>query len=110
MVGSVSFIFGHYPLEEVHLYALQTAEVAECAGGQGKFWPMHDLLFEQQPRLKLTQLYNYARLLNLDMTRFTANMDDETLLRRVRDHQASGLLSGVRATPTFFVNGRIVDV
>ena len=108
--GSMRFVFRHYPLEEVHRHALQAAEVAECTGGQGKFWSMHDLLFEHQPHLKLTQLYEYARSLDLDMARFTAELDEEIYLRRVRDHQRSGQLSGVRATPAFFVNGRIVDV
>jgi protein-disulfide isomerase len=106
----VRFVFRHFPLEEVHPHALRAAEVAECAGAQGKFWPMHDLLFDRQQSLKLPQLYDYARILDLDMARFTAELDDEIYLQRVREHQRSGNASGVRATPTFFVNGRIQDV
>jgi protein-disulfide isomerase len=106
----VRFVFRHFPLEEIHPHALRAAEVAECAGGQGKFWPMHDVLFDNQRHLKLKQLYGYARTLDLDMARFTAEMDDEIYLQRVREHQRSGADSGVRATPTFFVNGRIQDV
>jgi protein-disulfide isomerase len=106
----VRFVFRHFPLEEVHPHALHAAEVAECAGAQGKFWQMHDLLFEHQRHLKLSQLYGYARTLELDMARFTAEMDDEIYLQRVREHQRSGHDSGVRATPGFFVNGRIQDV
>jgi len=107
---SVRFVFRHFPLEEVHPHALRAAEAAECAGGQGKFWPMHDLLFENQLHLKLPRLYEYARQLDLDMARFTAEMDDEIYIQRVRDNQRSGEASGVRATPTFFVNGRLLDV
>ena len=106
----VRFVFRHFPLEEVHPHALRAAEVAECASGQGKFWQMHDLLFEKQNHLKLAQLREYAQLLDLDMARFTAELDDEIYLQRVREHQQSGLASGVRATPAFFINGRILDV
>jgi protein-disulfide isomerase len=106
----VRFVFRHFPLEEVHPHALLAAEVAECAASQGKFWQMHDLLFERQNHLKLAQLREYAQSLDLDMTRFTAELDDEVYLQRVREHQQSGQASGVRATPGFFLNGRIQDV
>jgi protein-disulfide isomerase len=106
----VRFVFRHFPLEEVHPHALRAAEAAECAAGQDKFWQMHDVLFENQAHLKLPQLTEYARGLGLDMARFTAEMDDEIYLQRVREHQRSGKASGVRATPTFFLNGRLVDV
>ncbi len=104
------FVFRHFPLEEIHPHALRAAEVAECAGAQGKFWQMHDLLFENQLHLSLPKLRDYARALDLDMARFTAEFDDEVYLQRVREHQQSGSASGVRATPGFFVNGRIQDV
>ena len=106
----IRFAFRHFPLEEVHPHALRAAEAAECAGGQGKFWEMHDLLFEQQRHLELAHLYDYARRLDIDMARFTAEMDDEIYLQRVREHQRSGKDSGAHATPTFYVNGRIQDV
>jgi protein-disulfide isomerase len=106
----VRLVFRHFPLEGVHPHALRAAEAAECAGGQGKFWPMHDLLFEHQSHLKQAQLFEYAQQLGLDMPRFTAEMDDEIYLQRVREHQRSGDASGVRGTPTFFVNGNLVDV
>jgi protein-disulfide isomerase len=106
----VRFAFRHFPLEEVHPHALRAAEAAECAGGQGKFWQMHDLLFENQQHLKQKQLFEYAQSLDLDMARFKAEMDDEIYLQRVRDNQESGEASGVRATPTFFVDGRLLDV
>jgi protein-disulfide isomerase len=106
----VRFAFRHFPLEGVHPHALRAAEAAECAGGQGKFWQMHDLLFEKQGQLEVRQLFAHARTLGLDMARFTAEMDDEIYLQRVREHQRSGDASGVRATPAFFLNGALVDV
>jgi len=106
----VRFAFRSFPLEGVHPHALRAAEAAECAAGQGKFWEMHDLLFEKQDHLQLRQLFDYARTLGLDMARFTAEMDDEIYLQRVREHQKGGDASGVRGTPTFFVNGKLVDV
>ena len=82
----------------------------ECAGAQGQFWPMHDLLFENQLHLKTQQLHGYAERLRLEMARYTAEMDDHVYLQRIREHQRSGRDSGVRGTPTFFVNGSIQDV
>src|SRR5690349_12886929 len=106
----VRLAFRHFPLEGVHPHALRAAEAAECAGGQGRFWEMHDLLFDRQEHLKRSQLFDYAAELGLDRARFTADMDDEIYLQRVREHQESGMASGVRATPTFYVNGALVDV
>jgi protein-disulfide isomerase len=106
----VRFVFRHFPLEEIHSYALRAAQVAECAGGQNRFWEMHDLLFENQRSLEPRRLHRYARRLGLDMPRFTAAMNSEFYLQRVRQHRRSGEDSRVRATPTFFVNGRIQDV
>src|SRR5580765_2081029 len=108
--GRVRFAFRHFPLEEVHPHALHAAEAAECAGAQGKFWPMHDLLFENQAHLKLPQLRGYAEKLGLDVARYTLEMDDHVYLQRIREHMQSGQASGVRATPTFFINGKLHDV
>jgi protein-disulfide isomerase len=106
----VLFAFRHFPQESAHPHAIQAAEAAECAGAQGRFWPMHDLLFENQAHLDRKHLFGYAQKLELDQARFTADMDDEVYLQRIRDHIDTGRLSRVRATPGFFVNGTIVDV
>ena len=108
--GRVRFVYRHFPLTEVHPHALEAALAAEAAGAQHKFWPMHDLLFEHQDRLKLKQLRAYAERLELDMTSYNAEMDDTVYLQRVREQIDSGQRSGVRATPTFFINGAIHDV
>ncbi|MFL6547130.1 MAG: DsbA family protein [Povalibacter sp.] len=106
----VRIVFRHFPLIEAHPHALGAAEAAEAAGAQGKFWEMHDVMFENQRHLKHAQLHVYAERLGLDMARYTAEMDDEVYLQRIREHQRSARDSGVRGTPTFFVNGRIQDV
>ena len=108
--GRMRFVYRHFPLEEVHPHALHAAEAAECAGEQGKFWPMHDMLFENQPHLKLLQLRSYAERLGLDLARYAAEMDERVYLQRIREHMQSGRDSGARHTPTFFVDRRIQDV
>lgn len=108
--GRIRFAYRHFPLEEVHPHALHAALAAESAGGQGKFWPMHDVLFENQQHLKLSQLHNYAERLQLDMARYAAEMQDQLYLQRIREHIQSGRDSGVRSTPTFFVNRGVQDV
>jgi len=107
--GKLRVVFRHFPQEEVHPHALQAALAAEAAGGQGKFWPMHDLLFENQSHLKPQRLRSYAEQLELDMVRFDADLEDGLYLQRIREQIDGGKLSGVRATPTFFINGSIHD-
>src|ERR1700751_1301917 len=70
------FVFRHFPLEKVHLHALVAARAAEAAGVQRRFWPMHDLLFENQIRLQQHQLRAYAQRLELDMTRYDFDIAD----------------------------------
>jgi protein-disulfide isomerase len=108
--GRIRLVYRHFPLEEVHPHALHAALAAEAAGAQRKFWQMHDLLFENQSHLKEAQLRRYAQLIDLDMARYDADMIDQVYLQRVREHIESGQQSGVRATPTFFINGVIHDV
>src|SRR5438067_5063975 len=108
--GRIRVVYRHFPLEEVHPHALMAALAAEAAAGQGKFWPMHDLLFDHQSHLKTAQLRGYAQQLELDMLRYDAEMSDTIDLQRVREDIEGGALSGVRATPTFFINGKLQDV
>lgn len=108
--GQVRIVFRHFPLEEVHPHALAAAEAAEVAAAQGKFWEMHDLLFANQLHLKSANLRGYAERLNLDLARYTAEMDDEIYRQRIREHIEGGRRSGVRATPGIFLSGVIHDV
>jgi protein-disulfide isomerase len=106
----VRFVFRHFPLREVHPHAELAAEAAEAAGAQGKFWPMHDLLFENQLHLKAKSLREYAEEARLDLERYDYEMSDHVYLQRVLEHIEGGARSSVRSTPTFFVNGVICDV
>lgn len=106
----VRFVFRHFPVEAAHPHAMHAAQAAEAAGGQDKFWQMHDLLFENQRHLKVTNLREYAQRLGLEMPRFIAELDDEIYLQRVREHIQGGVQSHVRGTPTFYINGVIQDV
>ena len=108
--GRVQLVWRHFPLEGVHPHALQAALASEAAAAQGKFWPMHDLLFANQSHLKLHQLRGYAERLELDMARYDAEMNGDFYLQRVREQIEGGERSGARGTPTFFVNGALQDV
>ena len=99
------FAFRHFPLAEMHPHALRAAEAAEAAGAQGKFWPMHDLLFENQRALRDQDLLGHAAALGLDVPRFAAELADHRWEPRVREDFMSGVRSGVNGTPTFFING-----
>src|SRR6202011_6376921 len=77
---------------------------------QGKFWEMHDLLFANQEHLKLNQLHSYAEQLQLDMGRYTAEMDDQVYLQRIREHMEGARRSSGRGPPGFLVDGELQDV
>ena len=104
------FVFRHYPLVEVHPHAELAAEAAEAAAAQGRFWPMHHLLFSQAHHLKLTALTGYAESIGLDMHRFQGEMGDRIYTQRVQEHRRAAEQAGIRATPAFFLNGAVVDV
>ena len=108
--GRVRLVWRHFPLEGVHPHALSAALASEAAAAQNKFWQMHDALFENQAHLKTNHLRGYARRLELDLARYEAEMQEQLYLQRVREQIDGGGKSGVRGTPTFFVNGAIQDV
>jgi protein-disulfide isomerase len=105
MAGRLRFVFRNFPLREVHPHAEHAAEAAEAAGGQGKFWHMHDRLFERQFALDDENLIEYAAELGLDVERFAEELAEGVYAPRVREDFRSGVLSGVNGTPTFFING-----
>jgi len=99
------FVFRHFPRTNVHPHSEAAAEVAEAAGEQNKFWEMHDLLFENYNRLDGEHLTGYASALGLDMERFERAITWRVFAQRVREDLISGMESGVRGTPTYFING-----
>lgn len=107
--SKLRFVFRNMPLNEMHPNAELAAEAAEAAGAQGKFWEMHDALYEHQLELGPDLVRMLARQFHLDVTRF----EDDLVSRRYRDHVKhdfiSGVRSGVAGTPTFFINGERYD-
>ncbi len=105
----VAFVFRHFPLVESHQKALVSALVAEAAGAQGKFFEMEDLLFSNQQQWTAgdheAAFRQYADSLSLDLAQFEADRAREDLRTKIMDMRAAGFKIGVRATPTFFING-----
>jgi protein-disulfide isomerase len=108
--GRLRFVFRHFPLMEIHPQAELAAEAAEAAAAQGRFWPMHRLLFAQPHHLGPAALAAHAQAIGLDMNRFNAEMSDHIYTQRVQEHRRAGEHSGLRLTPAFFLNGRAVNV
>jgi protein-disulfide isomerase len=102
---SMRFVFRNFPMTTVHPHAELAAEAAEAAGGQRKFWPMHDTLFENQEALEFEDLLEYANQLELDVLRFARDLEEHRYADRVREDFLGGVRSGVNGTPTFFING-----
>jgi protein-disulfide isomerase len=101
----IRFVYRHFPVTTVHPNAYNAAQAAEAAGGQGRFWQMHSMLFENQRWLRPDDLLVYADILGLDLVRFADDLAMHRHAQRVREDFMSGVRSGVNGTPTFFVNG-----
>ncbi len=99
------FVFRNFPITTSHPHAEQAAETAEAAASQGRFWQMHDLLYENQRRLRDPDLRDYAERLVLDVERFDRELAEHVHAARVREDFMSGVRSGVNGTPTFYING-----
>jgi protein-disulfide isomerase len=99
------FAFRNFPLANMHPNAEHAAEAAEAAGAQGRFWEMHDLLYENQQALEDESLAEYATTLGLDSRRLIEEIQSGKYTARIRDDFKSGVRGGVNGTPTFFING-----
>jgi protein-disulfide isomerase len=105
MGDSLRFAYRHFPLTRLHPHAEHAAEMAEAAGSRGKFWPMHNLLFENQHALDDEDLLGYAARLGIPPEWAAATLLSHTFAERVREDFMSGVRSGVNGTPTLFING-----
>jgi protein-disulfide isomerase len=101
----LSLVFRHFPLAEAHPFAQAAAVASEAAANQGKFWQMHDLMYENQAGLSLEMLLQLAESLTLDMKAFQKDFKDPELFEKVEANFESGILSGVNGTPSFYING-----
>src|SRR5687767_1125110 len=97
--SQLRFVFRNFPLNEAHPHARLAARAAEAAGAQGKFWEMHDTLFEHQDALDVEDLVAYAKSLGLDTAKFKRDLEAPAYVKRVRDDFRSGVRSGVNGTP-----------
>jgi protein-disulfide isomerase len=103
------FVFRNFPITTSHPHAEQAAEAAEAAAAQGRFWQMHDLLYENQQRLGDEDLRAYAGQLGLEVEPFDQELAEHVHAPRVREDFMSGVRSGVNGTPTFYINGLRYD-
>jgi protein-disulfide isomerase len=105
MGDRLRFVFRNFPITTSHPHAEQAAESAEAAAAQGRFWEMHDVLYENQRRLEDEDLRTYAEQLGLDVERLAGELAEHVHAERVREDFMSGVRSGVNGTPTFYING-----
>lgn len=103
------FAFRNFPLVNSHPHAERAAEAAEAAGAQGRFWEMHDMLYENQEALEDQDLATYASNLGLDAKRLMKDLEAGTYTARVRQDFRSGARLDVNGTPSFFINGMRYD-
>ena len=103
--SQVRFVFRNFPLANMHPHATLAAEAAEVVGAQGKFWEMHDTLYEHQRALGEPDLVRYAGALGVAAGTFSTELRRPAYAERVREDFSSGVRSGVNGTPTFYVNG-----
>ncbi len=103
--SSLRFVFRNFPLTQIHPHAEMAAEAAEFAATKGRFWEMHDAIFEHQDRLGKVQLADLGGKLGLSPDELTSAVEGHEFLQRVKDDFMGGVRSGVNGTPTFFLNG-----
>jgi protein-disulfide isomerase len=103
------FVFRNFPLSQMHPNAESAAEVSEFAAAHGKFWEMHDLLFENQNRLGIELYAELAQQLKLAPADPSAALQKKEYMSKVRSDFSGGVRSGVNGTPTFFINGQRHD-
>jgi protein-disulfide isomerase len=106
----IALVFRPFPLVEIHPHAMQAAQAAEAASLQRKFWEMHDLLFANQKRLDEASLLQYAQSIGLDLDRFRQDFASRGVLDAISESVARGKEQGVAGTPTFFLNGQLLEI
>ncbi len=111
VTDNVTFIYKHFPLDAAHPHAREAAYAAEAAGKQGKFFEMHDLLFENQNAWSgeenpVETFVGYAKKLKLNEKQFNTDMKSKEIQDKVQNDFILGTKVGVQGTPTFFLNGK----
>lgn len=111
---NIVFAFRHFPLTQIHRNAFLGALAAEAAGKQGKFWEMHDKLYDEQRAWSEAKnardlFRQYAEALGLNGDQFATDLDDDTLSEKISADQKSGYAANIQGTPTFFLNGTLIE-
>ncbi len=107
-------VFRHYPLTQIHQNALLAAKAGEAASIQGKFWEMHDMLYDNQKTwsngINAREYFlTYATTLKLDIAKFTSDMDSPAVEAKILAEYKEGTQLGIQGTPTFFLNGKMIQ-
>jgi protein-disulfide isomerase len=102
--NDICFVFRNFPLRQVHPHAFISAISAEAAAKQGKYWEMHDLLFDNQNKLNAEYLFYLAGEIGLDLEKFGKDSNSKEVVAKIEADFDGGVLSGVNATPTFFLH------
>lgn len=111
---TLKIVFRHFPLTQIHQNALLAAKAAEAAGLQGKFWEMHDMLFDKQKDWSLGLnahdfIINYATTLGLDIAKFSTDLNSSVIEKKILAEYQEGVKLGINGTPSFFVNGKKIQ-
>lgn len=111
---TLKLVFRHFPLTAIHQNALLGAKAAEAAGLQGKFWEMHDMLYENQQTWSASLsahdfIVGYAKALNLDEKKFASDLNNPSIEAKILAEYKEGARLGVQGTPTFFLNGKKIE-
>ena len=105
----ILFIFRNFPLQEMHPQAMISAQSAEAADKQQKFWEMHDTIYENQDILSVNSLLDFAKQIDLDLEKFSKDWKTKSVITKIESDFDGGIRSGVNGTPTFFVNGNRLE-
>jgi protein-disulfide isomerase len=105
----VQIIYRQYPIPSIHPFAFKAAEASLCAQEQGKFWEMHDAMFQDQKKLAVSDLKETAGRLGMDSKKFNGCLDSGKYVEQIQNDSREAVRSGVTGTPAVFVNGVVVD-
>lgn len=107
--NQLRFVFRNFPITNIHPFAEMAAEAAEFASDKGKFWEMHDLLYENQENLSFELIVGLAKTLHLSENELDKAIQEKTYKPKIKRDFLGGIRSGVNGTPTFYINNQRCD-